>query len=250
LGKFYYDDNWQPKKYNVEVDVPNEFSLAAFKNTTEKIEEANLLPDEAPIEVQVDMSKVSQLMEMGFSENACKRAIHTVGEVQAGLDWLCGHLEDPDLNEPLFIAPVKQNTASASTSIEYKPEDIMMITSMGFTEKQAKKALKSTDNNVARAADWIFSHMDELNDDDEETNNNNNDANAEPEFTDGDAEYVLRAIISHMGSNATAGHYVSHVRKNLDEDKWVIVNDEKASHSIAPPKKLGYLYLFERKKYN
>merc|ERR1712127_573492 len=163
--------------------------------------------------------KVRQLVEMGFSENACKRAIHTVGEVAAGLDWLCGHLEDPDLNDPfqVFVAPVK----TSGNSMEFKPEDIMMITSMGFTEKQAKKALKNTENNVARAADWIFSHMDELDDDVEvnganDANNANNANNAHnennasaPEFTDGNAEYVLRAIISHMGSNATAGHYVS-----------------------------------------
>merc|ERR1712071_636379 len=163
-----------------------------------------------------------------------------------------GHLEDPDLNDPFQVfvaAPVVKNGGS-SGSMEFKAEDLMMITSMGFTEKQAKKALKNTDNNVARAADWIFSHMDELDDDDVEENvSNENNVNAAPEFTDGNAEYVLRAIISHMGSNATAGHYVSHVRKNVSEDKWVIVNDEKASHSVAPPKKMGYLYLFERKKY-
>merc|ERR1712071_464353 len=165
-----------------------------------------------------------------------------------------GHLEDPDLNDPFQVfvaAPVVKNGGS-SGSMEFKAEDLMMITSMGFTEKQAKKALKNTDNNVARAADWIFSHMDELDDDVEENGandaNNENNASA-PEFTDGNAEYVLRAIISHMGSNATAGHYVSHVRKSVSEDKWVIVNDEKASHSVAPPKKMGYLYLFERKKY-
>ena len=247
LGKFYFDDQWQPKKYNIEVDVPNEFSLAAFKNSSEKIADSELLPEEGPVEVQIDMVKVRQLVEMGFSENACKRAIHTVGEVSAGLDWLCGHLEDPDLNDPfqVFVAPVK---TSGKNSIEFKAEDIMMITSMGFTEKQAKKALKNTDNNVARAADWIFSHMDELDDDDVDENDANK-VSTEPEFTDGNAEYVLRAIISHMGSNATAGHYVSHVRKNVSEDKWVIVNDEKASHSVAPPKKMGYLYLFERKKY-
>merc|ERR1712173_92723 len=186
LGKFYFDDTWQPKKHNVEVDVPNEFSLAAFKNSNERILDEDLLPEEGPVEVQVDMSKVSQLKEMGFSENACKRAIHATGEVQAGLDWLCGHLEDPDLNEPLYVKKVENKSSSGND--EFKPEDIMMITSMGFTEKQAKKALKSTDNNVARAADWIFSHMDELNDDNDETEEKTE--NEVEKFTDGTAEYV------------------------------------------------------------
>lgn len=33
---------------------------------------------------------------------------------------------------------------------------------MSFTREQATKALKATDNNLERAADWIFSHQNEL----------------------------------------------------------------------------------------
>ena len=38
-----------------------------------------------------------------------------------------------------------------------------MLESMGFTRSQCIMALKNTDNNVDRAADWIFSHLDEIN---------------------------------------------------------------------------------------
>lgn len=37
-----------------------------------------------------------------------------------------------------------------------------MLDSMGFTQSQATKALKQTDNDVERAADWLFSHQSEL----------------------------------------------------------------------------------------
>lgn len=37
-----------------------------------------------------------------------------------------------------------------------------MVMSMGFTQEQATKALKATNNNLERAADWIFSHQAEL----------------------------------------------------------------------------------------
>jgi ubiquitin carboxyl-terminal hydrolase 5/13 len=37
----------------------------------------------------------------------------------------------------------------------------MMMTSMGFPEKKCIKALKNCDNNVERATDWLFSHMDD-----------------------------------------------------------------------------------------
>ena len=44
------------------------------------------------------------------------------------------HIEDPDFNEPLVLSAVP----SASS---FDPEMIAMITSMGFTETQSKKAL-------------------------------------------------------------------------------------------------------------
>jgi ubiquitin carboxyl-terminal hydrolase 5/13 len=41
-------------------------------------------------------------------------------------------------------------------------ESVAMLTSMGFTEAQAAKALAATDHNLERAADWLFSHAGEL----------------------------------------------------------------------------------------
>ena len=37
-----------------------------------------------------------------------------------------------------------------------------MLQAMGFTAKQARKALSKTDDNLERAADWVFSHAAEL----------------------------------------------------------------------------------------
>lgn len=37
-----------------------------------------------------------------------------------------------------------------------------MLISMGFNSTQATKALKETNNNIERAADWIFSHEGEM----------------------------------------------------------------------------------------
>ena len=38
---------------------------------------------------------------------------------------------------------------------------------MGFTEKKVTKALKACDNNPDRAAEWLFSRMDEPESDEE-----------------------------------------------------------------------------------
>ena len=43
---------------------------------------------------------------------------------------------------------------------EEENENEAIVVSMGFTQKQAKLALKQTDNNVERAIDYLFSHPD------------------------------------------------------------------------------------------
>lgn len=125
-------------------------------------------------------------------------------------------------------------------------DGLAMITSMGFTIKQATKALKATDNNVERAVDYIFSHQDELDlEDSVAASQSAPSSSAQPTrpYRDGDGKYRLIAFISHMGSSSQVGHYVCHILKN---DKWIIFNDNKVALSQSPPKDLGYIYLYER----
>lgn len=145
-----------------------------------------------------------------------------------------------------------------SGSANFVPDEngIELLSSMGFTRPQAIKALKATDNNIERAADWIFSHQAELDAEDAP-------GPQEPEYRDGNEskftqnlfenthinldffilEYRLVAFISHMGTSTMVGHYVCHI---LREGQWVIYNDSKVAISEHPPKELGYLYLYER----
>ena len=53
---------------------------------------------------------------------------------------------------------------------------------MGFSRDKAILALKKTDNNVERAVDWIFSHMDEL---DQLLKNESAENKKEENLTDG-----------------------------------------------------------------
>lgn len=46
-----------------------------------------------------------------------------------------------------------------------------------------------------------------------------------------------------MGTTIFVGHYVCHIKKG---GEWVIFNDEKVYKSEAPPKNLGYIYLYRR----
>ena len=50
----------------------------------------------------------------------------------------------------------------AGNSKDSVPQDLLdQMMSMGFPEKKCKKALLSCDNNLERASDWLFSHMDD-----------------------------------------------------------------------------------------
>ena len=47
-----------------------------------------------------------------------------------------------------------------------------------------------------------------------------------------------------MGSSSHSGHYVCHIKDQ--EGRWIIYNDNKVALSAAPPRELGYLYLYKR----
>lgn len=122
-----------------------------------------------------------------------------------------------------------------------------MIISMGFSISQATKALRATSNNTERAVDYIFSHQDELDMEDIQESQPASSSAGSPikNVRDGEPKYRLKAFISHMGSSSQVGHYVCHI---LKDGQWVIFNDNKVALSQAPPKDLGYLYLYERIK--
>ena len=105
---------------------------------------------------------------------------------------------------------------------------------------------------MSRAADWLFSHPDDLdfavaqvlgNSSGEGASGDKVVAEVDPLTQRGNnsaiyfstwmffllriqGKYRLLAIISHMGRNTECGHYVAHVKK---EGKWVLFNDEKVS---------------------
>ena len=80
------------------------------------------------------------------------------------------HIGDDDFDAPLVV------NKSAVSEVTFNQESIIMVTSMGFTENQAKKALSSkrhslvifilfffieTSGNVEAAIEWIFNNPDE-----------------------------------------------------------------------------------------
>ncbi|XP_022218161.1 ubiquitin carboxyl-terminal hydrolase 5 [Drosophila obscura] len=249
LGKFTLGDDWVPKKLDVSVDMPDELDLSAWKSNG-----GGLQPGEEPLpepaseqpKFTFDEAVMSELLNMGFPHEACKRAcFHTKNTgLEAASNWLMEHIADEDIAEP-FVVPNNRIGDCAAEQFVANPESLAMLMSMGFDERQAVAALKATDGNVERATDWIFSHADSIPMDETPPTSAPASAStsAASNYRDGGGKYKLVAFISHMGTSAQVGHYVCHIRK---EGEWVIYNDTKVAKSQNPPKDLGYLYLYMR----
>ena len=86
---------------------------------------------------------------MGYPFNAAMKALYHTNEslevsfldrkipslIQLAMEWLMSNLDSPDFNEPLKL------DKGAKEEKSFSPEIIAMVTSMGFTDKQSKKAL-------------------------------------------------------------------------------------------------------------
>ncbi|XP_006818005.1 ubiquitin carboxyl-terminal hydrolase 5-like [Saccoglossus kowalevskii] len=236
LKKFTLSEDWTPKKLDISVDVTDELDLSLLRGKGLQSNEKELPEGDGPpqLEPEIDEGVVNQLVDMGFNREGCRKAVyHTNNQgSEAAMQWVFEHMADADFAVPLQIGGAKKSSQPAVNE-----EGVMMITGMGFTRDQAIKALNSTNNNVERAVDWIFSHADELESVAMETEAPG------PQYRDGNGKYKLVAFISHMGTSTACGHYVCHI---LKEGRWVIYNDRKVAVSENPPKNLGYLYFYQR----
>jgi len=249
LVKFGIGQDWVPMKFDVSIEMPEQLDFSVLRGTG-KQEGEEELPEavvDTPKEPEIDVAVVQQLTEMGFPWEACRKAVHFTGNsgTESAMAWVMEHMGDADFAEPLQL-PTKSSGNDKFTPDE---DGLGMIMSMGFSREQATLALKKTNNNLERAADWIFSHQHELDAllASESGGSGSSEANVvpiqQPRYTDGAPKYQLQGFISHMGTSIFVGHYVCHIKK---DGEWTIFNDNKVSKSDNPPKDLGYVYLYKR----
>ncbi|KAM9723541.1 ubiquitin carboxyl-terminal hydrolase 5 isoform 1-T1 [Menidia menidia] len=279
IKKFTFGLDWVPKKLDVSIDVPDTLDLSALRASGQQPGE-ELLPEVAPpplmtpdVEVKgilgsygneeddslyspllspvLDDSTVSQLCEMGFPLEACRKAVYYTGNtgIDAAMNWIMSHMDDPDFSAPLVLPGCSSGPGTTPTE-SLSEEHLATIVSMGFSRDQATKALRATSNVLDRAVDWIFSHLDDLESMDVSEGGRSaaeseggRDPPPGPRVRDGPGKYELFAFISHMGTSTMCGHYVCHIKK---DQQWVIFNDQKVCASEKPPKDLGYLYFYRR----
>lgn len=198
--------NWVPVKIDVPIIVPDEaFPLDQYLSSgIQPSEEA--LPDEpkeaAPPFVP-NAEAVATLEAMGFPRNRCERALHATGnsDANAAMEWLFGHMEDPDIDQPLVLTGADAGGDPAADA-----EKIEMLGSMGFGAPQAKKALKETGGDVERAVEWLFSHPDDQGLFEDEASSEPPKAKDAVGRADLPANFQLRSIVCHKGTSIHAGY--------------------------------------------
>ncbi|KAJ7256532.1 ubiquitin carboxyl-terminal hydrolase 14 [Mycena haematopus] len=241
--------NWVPTKLDIPLILPDgdelvfdaqHLGLGLQPNEVELPSTAS-----AAAAPQFDAAAMAQLEGMGFPTIRCQKALLATGNSSAevAMEWLFAHMEDPDID-----APIQPTAGGAAGGPEPTADQIAMLSDMGFTSAQARKALRETSGNAERAVEWLFNHPDDTGADDAPS------STAAPASApvvggtrDVPAKYKLKAFISHKGPSVHSGHYVAHIRTG---DVWVLFNDEKVvkadEESVKDLKKLAYLYVFEK----
>eukprot|EP01039_Chlorochromonas_danica_P011056 gene11056-12314_t len=267
LNRYYVGENWVQRKIVAEVPMPERLDITSLKG--HGLESGEVLLEDTPQsavslgaaveEFVIDEGLVAQLVSMGFSENGCRRAAIATknADVETAMNWVLEHMEDPDFNSPPSITSPTSGAENASNAaVNVNPEALAMLTSMGYTEEQCTAALLATNQDIERAADWLFSRAEDLDIavaevlgqqvvggegkmDVAETSSV--DEKDDPNSANG--KYTLFAIISHIGKNTDHGHYVCHIRK---EGQWVLFNDDKVGRTEKPPLSHGFVYFYRR----
>ena len=130
-----------------ELDLSLLHTLGGLREGEEELPQEEETAAAAPAQPVIEPSPeiVSQLSDMGFSTEACKKAaFHSSNAgVEAAMNWMMAHMDDPDLNTP-FVNPTAAKPAAGGGGFVPDPEAMSMLMAMSFSEAQAKKALKNT----------------------------------------------------------------------------------------------------------
>lgn len=181
LKKYIFDPvTYNPKKLDVIIPVPLSLDISHLRSTG-PAEDEELLPENSDDAMEIDIPAepkpaqpqpnpaiVSQLMEMGFSENGSKRAAVATNNVGAaeGMEWVLQHMNDPDFNDPLpgdvpvEVTPGPSASAGSTSSKPVPEETVTQLMGMGFSRPRVEEALVKNDNSMDRALEWLIANPD------------------------------------------------------------------------------------------
>jgi len=239
VKRFVFDE-WVPRKLGIQIQVPDVWNLSKFQIITSTNEQ--LLPNEEKPSFQFNQNTLNQLMEMGFPKIRAERALYATknADAETAMGWLIQHMEDPDIDQPLDLA----SKSGKKPAIQISAVDIENLSAMGFSAAHARRALIETENNLERAAEWLFNHPDDGSSETpvEKAVEPNKQATTLPVDTRPPV-YELFAFITHMGTSVHSGHYIAHIKK---DGKWVLYNDQRVEVAPFPPSGNAYMYFYRK----
>eukprot|EP00762_Andalucia_godoyi_P007013 ANDGO_07749.mRNA.1 Ubiquitin carboxyl-terminal hydrolase 14 len=193
---------------------------------------------------------VASLLDMGFERRRCELAAVAVNniDVASAFEWITEHLDD-SLDE--------DSQETSTTSVAPSAAIVSELVQMGFSDSRCKRAALAVGNkDMQSALEWVFSTIDDPSLDLPLPEASVPSSAKRPKLGDGrdlgvteglSGKYRLCALISHMGKSTSSGHYVCHIKKNVDgQDRYVLFNDAKVALSESPPRDLAYVYVYER----
>ena len=234
-------ENWTPIKTDVPLSLPESFDISDFQ-APDLLDDDEVEAEDEGQEFEPDQEALNQLLQMGFPENRCKKALYNTGNnsAEVAMNWLFEHMDDPTIDSPLVVKKGTENSID-----EAKIQSLM---DMGFSNKLSTKALILNNEDTNQAVEWLFSNPD----DDgvllpkKKTTADTVDVLMNQHTS---SEYILKAVMCHKGTQVTTGHYVAFIRQG---DRWILFNDEKVVDVTGDEKswqeveKNGYVYIWER----
>ncbi|QDZ21219.1 hypothetical protein HOP50_05g37470 [Chloropicon primus] len=132
---------------------------------------------------EADPTKLSRLMEMGFSETLARKAlILRHNNLDAAMDWVFEHQDDPDAETPLTEAQLRRIAVSRRrhrrhrrrfrrswprSDVAVDQDLVTQLGEMGFSESLSRFALGTFNNNMELACQWLLASADDFESDPE-----------------------------------------------------------------------------------
>ena len=117
--------------------------------------------EELPIP-EVSAESLEQLMGMGFSENAARKALILChGRTEQAMDWILEH-DGPTLNDAITQEQLRSVRGARGGGVAVRPvfqvdQNIAnRLQEMGFSEQQVSDALRATRNNEEAAVSFLL----------------------------------------------------------------------------------------------
>ncbi|KAG7191748.1 uncharacterized protein KQ657_002884 [Scheffersomyces spartinae] len=247
--------NWVPVKVNVPITFSEPIDIENVIISSEDLK-VNVSSEPRKTTFEPNTEALEMLKATGFPENRCIKALHATGnnDAESAMNWLIEHMEDPTIDEPMQLEGPNSNESSAANE-----QDIDTLMAMGFDKNIAIAALRSNNNDLTRAVDWIYENPGGAPTNEQQATTTINLNQEKQSLTEkllespipDHTKYQVKAIICHKGSSPHTGHYVVFIKKLIgDEWKWVLFNDEKVvlypGIDSSEVSNNGYIYILEK----